>query len=203
MLSQNHFCCNLSFGLTIKAKAYKGAGQEWARESHFMLPGMPKSVKEWTLTLPSELPLWVLKSQWIPEFSESNYRDQNSLNWKVFYIIEKLLEHRCLLWVRMTHLGFQDMSYGQKMGRESNWQFDTQPLKVKNHLDFLVWKWSATYHWKSLDKGYNFVLKPHLDRRFKKNVIGLQSCKSLNFENFKTPTWESRDKMTFGCWPCG
>ncbi len=30
-------------------------------------------------------------------------------------------------------------------------------------------------------------------------VMGFQNCESLNFKNFKTPTWESRDKMTFGC----
>jgi hypothetical protein len=30
--------------------------------------------------------------------------------------------------------------------------------------------------------------------------MGLQSRGNFNFENFKTPTLESRDKMTFGCW---
>jgi len=29
--------------------------------------------------------------------------------------------------------------------------------------------------------------------------MGPQSCRSFNFGNFKTPTWESHDKMTFGC----
>ncbi len=43
------------------------------------------------------------------------------------------------------------------MGRESNWQFDSQPLKVKNHLDFLAFKWRATYRSKAFNKGYNFV----------------------------------------------
>jgi hypothetical protein len=32
--------------------------------------------------------------------------------------------------------------------------------------------------------------------------MGLQSHKSLNLRNFEIPTWESQDKMTFGCWPC-
>jgi len=31
--------------------------------------------------------------------------------------------------------------------------------------------------------------------------MGLQSCGSPNLRNFGTPTWESLDKMTFGC-PC-
>jgi hypothetical protein len=34
----------------------------------------------------------------------------------------------------------------------------SRPLKVENRLDFLMCRWSATYCWKALDKGYNFVL---------------------------------------------
>ncbi len=49
-------------------------------------------------------------------------------------------------------------NYGQKKGQESNWQFDSRPLKVKNYHDFLMCRWCATYCWKDLDKGYNFVL---------------------------------------------
>jgi hypothetical protein len=48
-------------------------------------------MKEWTFTFPSELPFWELKSQWTPEPLESDYKGQNSLDWKVSYIIEKLL----------------------------------------------------------------------------------------------------------------
>ncbi len=55
------------------------------------------------------------------------------------------------------HLGSWNISYGQKNGRESNWQFDSWPLKVDNRLHFLTWKWRATYRWKDLDKGYNFA----------------------------------------------
>ncbi len=72
--------------------------------------------------------------------------------------IERLLKHRCLKWARMTHLDIWNTSYGQKKSRESNWQFDSRPLKVGNHPDFLMHRWRVTYHWKALDKGYNFVL---------------------------------------------
>jgi hypothetical protein len=57
----------------------------------------------------------------------------------------------------MTHLDTSNTSYGQKKGWESNWQFDFRPLKVMNHLDFLAFRWRATYLWKSRDEGYNFV----------------------------------------------
>jgi hypothetical protein len=45
-----------------------------ARESHFMLLKVWESMREWTFTLPSELPLWTLESQWIFKFSESNWK---------------------------------------------------------------------------------------------------------------------------------
>jgi hypothetical protein len=115
-------------------------------------------VTEWTLTLPRELSLWELEFWWTPESLESDCRGQNSLDWSVPYIIEKLLKRRCLKWARMTHLDIWNTSYGQKKGRKSNWQFDSRPLKVRNRPDFLVCRWHVTYRWKDLDKGYNFAL---------------------------------------------
>jgi hypothetical protein len=47
-----------------------------------------------------------------------------------FYIIEKLLKHRCLKWACITHLDIWNISYGQKKGRESNWQFDSHPISL-------------------------------------------------------------------------
>jgi hypothetical protein len=58
----------------------------------------------------------------------------------------------------MTHLDTWNTSYGQKKGRESNWQFDFRPLKVCNRPDFLACRWCATYCWKAFDERYNFVL---------------------------------------------
>jgi len=75
-----------------------------------------------------------------------------------FYIIGNILKLKCLKSVHITHLDIWNTSYGQKKGRESNWQFDSRPLKVRNRLDFLACRWRATYHWKAFDKGYNFVL---------------------------------------------
>jgi hypothetical protein len=75
-----------------------------AQESHFMFPGVQENVREWTLTLPSELPLWELESRWTPKFLESNCRGQNPLDWTDPYVIGKLLERKCLKWVYMTHL---------------------------------------------------------------------------------------------------
>ncbi len=94
----------------------------------------------------------------IPKSLERDCRGQNSLPQKNNYIIGKLLKVRCLKWVGIAHLHIWNTSYGQKKGWESNWQFDSQPLKVRNRPDFLVCKQRATYRWKALNKGYNFAL---------------------------------------------
>jgi hypothetical protein len=58
----------------------------------------------------------------------------------------------------MINLNIWNTGYGQKKGRESNWQFDSWPLKVENLLYFLTCRWRATHCWKSFNEGYNFVL---------------------------------------------
>jgi hypothetical protein len=97
-------CHNPSLGFTTKARACKVVGQKWARESHFMLPGTQESVREWTPTLPSELPLWELESQSTSESSKGDCRGQNSFDWDP-YIMGKILELRCLKLACMAHLG--------------------------------------------------------------------------------------------------
>ncbi len=99
-----------------------------------------------------------LESKWTLKSLKGNCNSQNPSIWIVLYIIEKIFEHRCLKWAHMTHSNIWNTSYGQKKGRESSWQFDSRPLKVRNCLDSLVCRWCATYHWKALNKSYNFYL---------------------------------------------
>ncbi len=54
--------------------------------------------------------------------------------------------------------GYLKQKLWPKKGRKLNYQFDSQPLKVWNHPDFLVFWWLVTYRWKDLDEGYNFTL---------------------------------------------
>jgi hypothetical protein len=96
--------------------------------------------------------------KWTHESSKHNFRDQNQLVQKILYIIEKLLKCKFQKCAFMTHLDIWNTSYGQKKGRESNWQFDFRPLKVRNRPDFLAFRWRETHRWKALDKGYNFSL---------------------------------------------
>jgi hypothetical protein len=118
-------------------------------------------VREWTLTLPRQLPLWEVESRWTPETSESDCRGQTSMDCDVLYIIGKLLKRRYLKWARIAHLDIWNTSYGQKKGRESNSResasFESRRLKVKNRPKILVYRECATYRWKGLDETYNFA----------------------------------------------
>jgi len=160
---------------------------------------MQENVRKWTSTLPNELPLWELESQWIPEASKGNCKGQNSLHWEVPYTTRKLLELRCLKWARITHLDTLNISYGQKKGRESNGQFDSRPLKIGNRPNFLACRWCATYRWEFLNKGYNFASNLT-------SIGGLHTklwaSKVAGVPISRLPL-ESRNKMTFGCRPRG
>jgi hypothetical protein len=57
---------------------------------------------------------------------------------------------------RIGHLDICHPSYRQKKGRESNYQFDSRPLKVKNRPLREVLIGSAIRRWKDLDEGYKF-----------------------------------------------
>jgi hypothetical protein len=91
-----------------------------------------------------------------PENSELDFGGQISLHSSAFYVIGKVLKCRCPKWPRMSHLDICSPSYGQKKGRESNWQFDSRPLKVENRPLPDVCSKSATWSWKALDESYNF-----------------------------------------------
>jgi len=114
-------------------------------------------VIKWTLTLLSELPLGELEPRWTLKSLRNNCRGQNPLNWNVLYIIGKLLKFKCLKRACMTHFDIWNTSYGQKKVRESNCQFDSRPLKVRNRPNFLAFRWHATYLWKVFNEGYNFA----------------------------------------------
>jgi hypothetical protein len=140
----------------------QGVARLWAKrenwKSHHMLSrvqrvwGNEPSHSQVNSHVGSWSPKWTLES------SEHNCRGQNPLPWKILYIIEKLLKRRCLKWAMWAHFNIQNTSYGQKKGWESNWQFDSWSLKVRNRPDSLVCRWRAVHHWKAFDEGYNFAL---------------------------------------------
>jgi hypothetical protein len=97
-----------------------------------------------------------LESSGTPENSEDDLRSQTSLHQCAPGVIGKVLNCRCPKWPRMSHLDICNPSYGQEKGRESNWQFDSRPLKVRNRPVPDVRSRSATWRWKALFEGYKF-----------------------------------------------
>ncbi len=99
-----------------------------------------------------------MESSGTPECSELDSKAQNTSHWNVLDVIEKVLKRRYRKLPRIGHLDTCSPSYGQKKGRESNWQFDSRPLKVGNQPIPDIRFERATWRWKDLDEGYNFSL---------------------------------------------
>jgi hypothetical protein len=99
-----------------------------------------------------------LESSRTPECLELDSKAQNTSHWGVLGVIGKVLKLKYRKWPRIIHLDICSPSYGQKKGQESNWQFDSRPLKVGNRPLPNIRFESATWRWKDLDEGYNFGL---------------------------------------------
>jgi hypothetical protein len=91
-----------------------------------------------------------------PKCLELDRKAQNTLHWGVFGNIGKVLKRRYRKCPRIGNSDICSPSYGQKKGRESNWQFDSRPLEVGNRPLPNVRFERATWRWKDLDEGYNF-----------------------------------------------
>ncbi len=119
-----------------------------------------------------EMGTW--ESSGTPETLELDWRGQNTLRLGVLYIIRKLLKCKCRKWPPMGHLDICSTSYGKKKGQESNCQFDSRPLKVKNWPDLDACKWSSTHHWKALGESYKFALDLILIKDLSKELWSLK-----------------------------
>jgi len=105
-----------------------------------------------------EMGTW--ESSGTPETSEFDYKGQNTSPWGVPYIIGKLSKCICRKWPCMNHLDICSTNYGKKKGWKSNYQFDSQPLKVRNRPDPSVCRWNVTRCWKAFKESYKFVSYP-------------------------------------------
>jgi hypothetical protein len=126
------------------------------------------------------------------EYSELDNKGQNTLHWGVLGVIGKGLKHRYRKWPRIGNSNICSPSYGQKKGWESNYQFDSWPLKVGNRPLLDVRFECATWRWKDLDEGFG------------SNLNAIQLC-SRELWRFKVPGVppgqfrESREFVPFGC----
>jgi hypothetical protein len=116
-----------------------------------------------------------LESSGTPECSELDSRTQNTSHWGVLGVIEKVLKRRYRKCPRIGHLDICRPSYGQKKGRESNWQFDSRPLKVGNRPLPEVRIGSAIRHWKRSRRGLQVRFRPRRHPISQSRVMSSQS----------------------------
>jgi len=116
------------------------------------------------------------------EILKFNCKGQNTSHWGVLYIIGKLAKCRCRKWACMSHLDICNTNYGKKKGRESNWQFDSRPLKVGNRPDLGACRWSATHRWTVLKESYKFA----------SDLIPIESL-AKSYDHAKS--WESKPRQ--------
>jgi len=100
--------------------------------------------------------------------------------------------------LHMNHLDICSTSYGKKKGRESNWQFDSRPLKVGNRPDPGV-QMECDTPLESSQGELQVCFRPHPNWRSEQIIMNSQSPGSSNRDSFGIAPWESRDKKPFGC----
>jgi hypothetical protein len=132
------------------------------------------------------------------ECSEIDSKAQNTLHWGVLDVIGKVLKRRYRKWPRIGHSDICNPSYGQKKGRESNWQFDSRPLKVRNRpLPDVALK-SATQLGKLSIRATTLI--QDLSRsKFGVRSYGRSKFRESSRDNFETPFRESQQNVPFGC----
>jgi hypothetical protein len=139
-----------------------------------------------------------MESRWTSETSESDFRGQNPMACDVIYIIGKLLELRCLKWALIAHLDIWNTSYGQKTIVKLPIWLLTQ--KSRESTRFTCLQTTCDIPLESSRRELQLCLRPHLDPSSSRKVMGLQSCESPSWRDFKTPTRESRERKTIWMW---
>ncbi len=139
-----------------------------------------------------------MESSGTPECSELDIKGQNTSHWGVLGVIGKVLKRRYRKCPRICNSDIFSPSYGQNKGRESNWQFDSRPLKVGNRYLPDIRIGSSIRRWKDLDEGYMFG----------SDIVTIQLC-SRELWRFKVPEvppGQNRDSISgvpkfvpFGC----
>ncbi len=129
-----------------------------------------------------------LESSGTPECLELDIKGKNTSNWGVLGVIGKVLKRRYLKCPRIGNSDICSPSYGQKKGRESNWQFDSRPLKVGNRGLPDVRFGSTIRPWKDLDEGYNFG----------SDIVAIQLCSRelWRFKVLRVPPGQNRDSIS-------
>jgi hypothetical protein len=111
----------------------------------------------------------------------------------------KLLKHKCRKWARMTHLKIWNTSYDQKKGSESNQQFDSQPLKVRNQPNFLTCRWHRHTVKKLLTRATTLLQTSLRSEVYTEHYAPSKSQESELWEFRNSHLGDPGQKKPFGC----
>jgi len=139
-----------------------------------------------------------LESAGTPECLELDSKAQNTWHWVVLDVIGKVLKRRYRKWPRIGHSDIYSPSYGEKKGRESNWQFDSRPLKVGNRPLPNVWIESVTRLGK-LSTRATTLIQDASRFEFGARSYGCSKSWESSRDNFGTPFRESQQNVPFRC----
>jgi hypothetical protein len=136
-----------------------------------------------------------LESSGTPECSELDIKGENTLHWGVLSVIGKVLKRKYRKWPRIGNSDMCSPSYGQKKGRESNWQFDSRPL-----IDlFLTFDSSVQHGVGKILTRATTLIQTSLLSDSALGSYGRSKFRESRMDNFRTPFRESREFVPFGC----
>jgi hypothetical protein len=121
---------------------------------------------------------WELESSGTPEWLELDSKGQNTSHWGVLGVVGKILKRRYRKWPRIGHLDICSPSYRQKKGRESNWQFDSRPLKIGNRCLPNIRFGVCDVALERSRRGLQHWFRPRRDRTLQSGVMAVQSSRS-------------------------
>jgi hypothetical protein len=191
-------CCNPSFGLTIKARACKGASQMWSPGVTFHAPGSVRKCEGMNPHTPKWAPTLGVRVPMDSQIFWERLQGSKPIG------LRSSLYHWKNLGTYMSKMGSHDPFEHLK----HEWPKEGSGVKLPIWLpttksqelpQFPCVKEACNIPLKSFRWGLQLFFRLHLNQRSSDKVMGPQIYGSPNCENFRTPTWESWDKMTFEC----
>jgi hypothetical protein len=134
-----------------------------------------------------------------PKILEFDYRGQNTSLWNVLHVIGKLLKCRCQEWPHMSHLDNLQHKLWQKEGSGVKLAVWLSTTKTRESTRPWCVQMECNTPLESSQQEVQVCFRPHPNPRSEQRVMNSQNLGSPNWDNFRTPLWESRDEKPFEC----
>jgi hypothetical protein len=141
-----------------------------------------------------------LESFGTPECLELDSKAQKTSHWGVLGVIGKVLKRRYRKWPCIGHLDICSPSYGQKKGQESNWQFDSRPLKSRESTCSRHALRECDMALESSLRGLQLWFRPRPDWRSGRGGMKSQSPGTPIRDSFGTPILGVPGKSDIRAW---